>query len=105
MAVAVVDIQVNSRGAVRNLDQVGAASKNAESALSKLDGVFGSLAASFAAGFAINKIISDVKELDTNIRRLGTVGVDVQKINPALSALSDRLGGVANKADLAAASY
>ena len=105
MAVSVLDIQVNSQGAVRNLNQVGAASNAAESAFRKLDGVFGSLAASFAAGFAINKIISDVKELDTNIRRLGTVGVDVQKINPALAALSDRLGGVANKADLAASSY
>ena len=105
MAVSVVDIQVNSQGAVRNLRQLDAASKNTESALNKLDGVFGSLAASFAAGFAINKIISDVKELDTNIRRLGTVGVDVQKINPALAALSERLGGVANKADLAASSY
>jgi TP901 family phage tail tape measure protein len=105
VAVATVDIQVNSQGAVRSLNQVGVASKNTQSALQKLDGVVGSLAASFAAGFAINRIISDVKELDTNIRRLGTVGVNVAKINPALSALSDRLGGVANKAELAAASY
>ena len=105
MAVATVDIQVNSQGAVRSLNQVDAASKNTQSALQKLDSVVGSLAASFAAGFAINKIIGDVKELDTNIRRLGTVGVNVAKINPALSALSDRLGGVANKAELAAASY
>jgi TP901 family phage tail tape measure protein len=105
VAVSVLDIQVNSQGAVRSLNQVGAASNAAESAFRKLDGVFGSLAASFAAGFAINKIISDVKELDTNIRRLGTVGVDVQKINPALATLSERLGGVASKAELAAASY
>jgi len=105
VAVATVDIQINSQGAVRNLNQVGVASKGAENALKRLDGVVGSLAASFAAGFAINRIISDVKELDTNIRRLGTVGVNVAKINPALSALSDRLGGVANKADLAASSY
>jgi TP901 family phage tail tape measure protein len=105
VAVSVLDIQVNSQGAVRSLNQVGAASNAAESAFRKLDGVFGSLAASFAAGFAINKIISDVKELDTNIRRLGTVGVDVQKINPALATLSERLGGVASKAELAASSY
>ena len=105
MAVATVDIQINSQGAVRSLNQVDVASKRTQSALQKLDGVVGSLAASFAAGFAINRIISDVKELDTNIRRLGTVGVNVAKINPALSALSDRLGGVANKAELAAASY
>ena len=58
MAVSVLDIQVNSQGAVRNLNQVGAASNAAESAFRKLDGVFKSLAASFAAGFAINKIIS-----------------------------------------------
>lgn len=31
--------------------------------------------------------------------------MDIDKINPALSKLSDQLGGVANKADLAAASY
>jgi TP901 family phage tail tape measure protein len=105
VAVSVVDIQVNSQGAVRNLRQLDAASKNTESALSKLDGVFGSLAASFAAGFAINKIISDVKELDTNIRRLGTVGGNVAALDKGLGALSDRLGGVANKAELAAASY
>jgi TP901 family phage tail tape measure protein len=105
VAVATVDIQINSQGAVRSLNQVDVASKSTQSALQKLDGVVGSLAASFAAGFAINRIISDVKELDTNIRRLGTVGVNVAKINPALSALSDRLGGVANKAELAAASY
>ena len=105
MAVATVDIQINSQGAVRSLNQVDLASRNTQSALQKLDGVVGSLAASFAAGFAINRVINDVKELDTNIRRLGTVGVNVAKINPALSALSDRLGGVANKAELAAASY
>jgi len=105
VAVATVDIQINSQGAVRSLNQVDVASRNTQSALQKLDGVVGSLAASFAAGFAINRVINDVKELDTNIRRLGTVGVNVAKINPALSALSDRLGGVANKAELAAASY
>lgn len=71
MAVATVDIQVNSQGAVRNLNQVGVASKGAENALKRLDGVVGSLAASFAAGFAINRIISDVKELDTISDALG----------------------------------
>ena len=168
MAVSVLDIQVNSQGAVRNLQQISNSSKQAESATQRLtqaangvtremrtaangmqyfidaagrarkangqfvtsteaaaagiqkqaaaargaSGAIGSLtnkvaglASSLAAGFAINKIISDVKELDTNIRRLGTVGIDVQKINPALAALSDRLGGVASKAELAAASY
>jgi TP901 family phage tail tape measure protein len=74
-------------------------------AVEGLSRAFGGLAAAFGAGFALTKVIADVKELDTNLRRLGTVGVDVAKISPALSKLSDELGGVASKAELAAASY
>jgi TP901 family phage tail tape measure protein len=57
------------------------------------------------AGFALTKVIADVKELDTNLRRLGTVGGNVAALDKGLGALSDRLDGVANKAELAAASY
>lgn len=105
MAVAVVDVRVESSAAVRNLRQLDQASKNSEASISALTGKVAGLAASLAAGFALSRIVSDVKELDRNIRRLGTVGVDVAKINPALSKLSDNLGGVASKAELAAASY
>jgi len=105
VAVAVVDVRVDSSAAVRNLQQLDQASKNSQASISALTGKVAGLAASLAAGFALSRIVSDVKDLDRNIRRLGTVGVDVAKINPALSKLSDNLGGVASKAELAAASY
>ncbi len=99
--VANVAINVDSRDAVSKLRQVESQAKITERAF---EGLSSALAA-FGAGFAISKVIQDVKELDTNIRRLATVGVDVAKINPALSALSKELGGVASKAELSAASY
>lgn len=99
--VANVAINVDSRGATQKLREVQVGAKATEQAFNALT----SAAAAFGAGFAISRVIQDVKELDTNIRRLATVGVDVAKINPALSSLSKELGGVANKAELAAASY
>jgi TP901 family phage tail tape measure protein len=83
----------------------GNAAQQASGQFNLLKNAFSGLAAAFGAGFALTKAIADVKELDTNLRRLGTVGVDVAKISPALSKLSDELGGVASKAELAAASY
>lgn len=105
MAVAVVDVRVDSSSAVRNLQQLDAASKRSQSAIAGLSGKVLGLGAALAGGFALQKIIQDVTELDRNIRRLGTVGMDVGKISPALAKLSDELGGVASKAELAAASY
>jgi TP901 family phage tail tape measure protein len=69
---------------------------------------FGALQSAIGAlgvGFALTKVIADVKELDTNLRRLGTVGGNVAALDKGLGVLSDRLDGVANKAELAAASY
>ena len=103
--VANVAINVDSRNAVSKLRQVQTQSQQTERAVEGLSRAFGGLAAAFGAGFALTRVIADVKELDTNLRRLGTVGVDVAKISPALSKLSDELGGVASKAELAAASY
>jgi TP901 family phage tail tape measure protein len=103
--VANVAINVDSRNAVSKLRQVQTQSQQTERAVEGLSRAFGGLAAAFGAGFALTKVIADVKELDTNLRRLGTVGVDVARISPALSKLSDELGGVASKAELAAASY
>lgn len=99
--VANVAINVDSRGATQKLREVQVGAKATEQAFNALT----QAAAAFGAGFAISKVIQDVRELDTNIRRLATVGVDIAKINPALSALSKELGGVASKAELAAASY
>ena len=99
--VANVAINVDSRNAVSNLRQVQTQAGATERAFGALQSAIGAL----GAGFALTKVIADVKELDTNLRRLGTVGVDVGKISPALSKLSAELGGVASKAELAAASY
>jgi TP901 family phage tail tape measure protein len=96
--VANVAINVDSRNAVAQLQRFENATKSAAA------GVTG-LVASLGAGLALTKVIADVKELDTNLRRLGTVGGNVAALDKGLGALSDRLGGVANKAELAAASY
>jgi TP901 family phage tail tape measure protein len=103
--VANVAINVDSRGAVSKLRQVQTQSQQTERAVEGLSRAFGGLAAAFGAGFALTKVIADVKELDTNLRRLGTVGGNVAALDKGLGALSDRLDGVANKAELAAASY
>ena len=99
--VANVAINVDSRNAVSQLRQVQTQAGATERAFDSLRGA----AAALGVGLAFGKVIQDVKELDTNIRRLATVGVDVAKINPALTALGKELEGVASKAELAAASY
>jgi TP901 family phage tail tape measure protein len=103
--VANVAINVDSRNAVSKLRQVQTQSQQTERAVEGLSRAFGGLAAAFGTGFALTKVIADVKELDTNLRRLGTVGGNVAALDKGLGALSDRLDGVANKAELAAASY
>jgi TP901 family phage tail tape measure protein len=99
--VANVAINVDSRNAVSKLRQVQTQAQSTEKAFGALQSAIGAL----GAGFALTKVIADVKELDTNLRRLGTVGGNVAALDKGLGALSDRLGGVANKAELAAASY
>jgi len=105
VAVAVVDVRVDSSGAVNSLRRLDQASKNTQNALSGLAGKAAGIGAALASGLAFDQVIKNVTELDRNLRRLGTVGVDVAKISPALSKLSAELGGVASKAELAAASY
>ena len=99
--VANVAINVDSRGAVGKLRDV----QNQAQATERAFGALQQAVAAFGVGFALSKVIADVKELDTNLRRLGTVGGDVAALDKGLGALSDRLDGVANKAELAAASY
>jgi TP901 family phage tail tape measure protein len=99
--VANVAINVDSRNAVSKLRQVESQAKITERAFNGLS----SALAAFGAGFAISRVIQDVKELDTNLRRLGTVGGDVAALDKGLGQLSKNLDGVANKAELAAASY
>jgi TP901 family phage tail tape measure protein len=99
--VANVAINVDSRNAVSKLRQVQTQAQATEKAFGALQSAIGAL----GVGFALTKVIADVKELDTSLRRLGTVGGNVAALDKGLGVLSDRLDGVANKAELAAASY
>ena len=99
--VANVAINVDSRNAVSQLRAVETRAQATEKAFGALQ----QAAAAFGAGFALSKVIADVKELDTNLRRLGTVGGNVQALDKGLGGLSKQLDGIANKAELAAASY
>jgi TP901 family phage tail tape measure protein len=99
--VANVAINVDSRDAVGKLREVSTQAQ----ATQKAFGALQQAAAAFGAGFAISQVIADVKELDTNLRRLGTVGGNVAALDKGLGDLSKQLEGVANKAELAAASY
>lgn len=105
MAVAVVDVRVDSSSAINNLRRLDQASQSSQRALDGLARQAAGIGAALIGGLAIDRIIRDVSVLDRNIRRLGTVGMDVAKISPALEKLSKDLGGVANVAELAAASY
>jgi TP901 family phage tail tape measure protein/lambda family phage tail tape measure protein len=99
--VANVAINVDSRNAVSKLRQVQTQAQSTEKAFGALQSAIGAL----GVGFALTKVIADVKELDTNLRRLGTVGGNVAALDKGLGALSKNLDGVASKAELAAASY
>jgi TP901 family phage tail tape measure protein len=99
--VANVAINVDSRNAVTKLRQVQSQAQATEKAFGALQSAIGAL----GVGFALTKVIADVKELDTNLRRLGTVGGDVKALDKGLGTLSRNLDGIASKAELAAASY
>lgn len=99
--VANIALNLDARGVPQKLREVQQGAQATEKAFNALN----SAAAAFGAGFALTRVIADVRQLDTNLRRLGTVGGDVKALDKGLGALSDRLGGIANKADLAAASY
>ena len=103
--VANVAINVDSRGAVGKLREVQNRTSSLEKATNSLTRSLAGLATAFGATFALGKIINDVARLDTNLRRLGTVGGDVQGLSKALDQVGENIGGLANKAELAAASY
>jgi TP901 family phage tail tape measure protein len=105
MAVSNVELRVDARQAVNALRDVNRASGQLDTSIGQLQKSLAGLASGLAGGFAITKAINDYKELDRNIRRLGTAGGDIKKLDEGLGALSQRLGGVASKAELASASY
>ena len=93
MAVATVDIQINSQGAVRNLNQVGAASKATQAAISGLKGTIGGLVGAFTAAQAIKFVFTKTAELETQTRSLQTLTGSVEQAKKMISELQ-QLGAV-----------
>ena len=85
MAVSVVDIQVNSQGAVRSLQHLNAAVKGVTATI-------GSLAAALGAGFALQQVIRTASEFESTLSDIGkTAGSsqkDILKLADSLKQLS-----------------
>jgi len=85
MAVSVVDIQVNSSGAVRSLQQLNVAAKGVTATI-------GSLAAALGAGFALQQVIRTASEFESTLSDIGkTAGSsqkDISKLADSLKQLS-----------------
>ena len=93
MAVSVVDIQVNSQGAVRSLNQVGVASKSAETAVGGLSKALLPLLIAFNAIEAAKFVFVKTAELETQTRSLQTLTGSVEKAKQIISELT-QLGAV-----------
>ena len=93
MAVSVLDIQVNSQGAVRNLNQVGAASKATEGAVNGVKNAVTGLVGAFAATQAIKFVFAKTAELETQTKSLEVLTGSVQKAKSIIAELQ-QLGAV-----------
>jgi tape measure domain-containing protein len=93
VAVATVDIQVNSQGAVRNLNQVATASKATQAAISGLRGGVAGLVGAFTAAQAIKFVFTKTAELETQTRSLQTLTGSVEQAKKMIAELQ-QLGAV-----------
>jgi tape measure domain-containing protein len=93
VAVSVLDIQVNSQGAVRSLNQVGAASNAAASGVNVLKSALAPLLTALAAVNAIKFVVVKTSELETQTRSLQTLTGSVEKAKQIISELT-QLGAV-----------
>ena len=91
MAVAVVDVQVNSQQAVRNLQQVNTASRASAAGINVLKSALGPLLAAFTAVNAIKFTVVKTAELETQTRSLQTLTGSVEKAKQIIQELQ-RLG-------------
>lgn len=87
MAVAVVDVQVNSQGAVRNLQQVNAASKAATAGIGTLRNAVAGLAAGFGAIQAVKFVFAKTAELESQTRSIQTLTGSVQQAKQIIQEL------------------
>ena len=101
-------LKLAATGAGRGMKDLGDGAKGATASVSGLGvairSVLGPLSL-LVGGFAVQKIAADFGDLDTKIRRLGTAGGDSAALSKQLGQIEKELGGVSNKAELAAAAY
>ena len=93
MAVSVLDIQVNSQGAVRSLNQVGAASKATEGAVNGVKNAVAGLVGAFTAVQAIKFVFAKASEIETQTKSLEVLTGSVQKAKSIIAELQ-QLGAV-----------
>lgn len=93
MAVASVDIQVNSQGAVRNLNQVSAASKATASAVDGVKNAVTGLVGAFTVVSALKFVFAKTAELETQTRSLQVLTGSVQQAKSIIQELQ-QLGAV-----------
>jgi tape measure domain-containing protein len=93
VAVASVDIQVNSQGAVRNLNQVSAASKTTESAVNGVKNAVTGLVGAFTVVSALKFVFAKTAEIETQTRSLQVLTGSVQQAKSIIQELQ-QLGAV-----------
>ena len=93
MAVAVVDVQVNSRGAVDQLRNINNASKQAQAGISGLTAAVGRLAAGFSAIQAARFVFAKTAEIESQTKSLQVLTGSVQQAKQIIQELQ-QLGAV-----------
>jgi tape measure domain-containing protein len=93
VAVATVDIQVNSQGAVRNLNQVSAASKATASAVDGVKNAVTGLVGAFTVASTIKFVFAKTAELETQTKSLQVLTGSVKEAKAIIQELQ-QLGAV-----------
>lgn len=93
MAVAVVDVRVDSSSAVRNLQQINAASKTTQAGINGLTAVVGRLGIALSAIGTARFIFAKTAELETQTRSIQVLTGSVEQAKQIISELQ-QLGAV-----------
>lgn len=93
MAVANVDVQVNSQGAVRSLNQVNAASRAASVGVNGLKAAIGPLLSAFAAIEAARFVFAKTAEIETQTRSIQVLTGSAEQTKKIIQELQ-QLGAV-----------
>jgi tape measure domain-containing protein len=93
VAVSVVDIQVNSQGAVRNLRQLDAASQSSEKSVNGLKGAITGLVAAAGVVSTLKFVFAKTAELESQTKSLEVLTGSVQKATAIIKELQ-QLGAV-----------